>query len=76
LRSNDRIQIPDARIEYEVDQGSRTGHEDIEVLTGAYRSGHIRAKAGFRKYASAADRASISGRIEDEHQIMRDILEL
>jgi hypothetical protein len=73
---NDRIQIPDARIEYELDQGSRTGHEDIEVLTGAYRAGHIRAKAGFRAYASAADRLSISGRIEDEHLIMRDILEL
>jgi hypothetical protein len=73
---NDRIQIPDARIEYDLDQGSRTGHEDIEVLTGAYRAGHIRAKAGFRAYASAADRSSISGRIEDEHQIMRDILEL
>jgi hypothetical protein len=73
---NERIQIPDARIEYELDQGSRTGHEDIEVLTGAYRAGHIRAKAGFRAYASAADRSSISGRIEDEHQIMRDILEL
>ncbi len=73
---NERIQIPDARIEYELDQGSRLGHEDIEVLTGAYRAGHIRAKAGFRVYASAADRSSISGRIEDEHQIMRDILEL
>jgi hypothetical protein len=73
---NDGIQIPDARIEYDLDQGSRTGHEDIEVLTGAYRAGHIRSKAGFRAYASTADRSSISGRIEDEHQIMRDILEL
>jgi hypothetical protein len=73
---NERIQIPDARIEYELDQGSLTGHVDIEVLTGAYRPGHIRAKAGFRSYASAADRASISGRVEDEHQMMRDIFEL
>jgi len=32
--SNDRVQIRDARIAYELDQGSRTGHEDIEVLTG------------------------------------------
>ena len=41
------------------DQGSRTGHEDIEVLTAAYHAGHLRAKAqaGFRNYASAADRS-------------------
>ena len=57
---NEGIQIPDARIEYDMDQGSRTGHEDIEVLTAAYRPGHLRAKAqaGFRAYASSSDRAS------------------
>ena len=85
------IQIPDARIEFdrngedgrdqtgEPDQGSRSGgHEDIEVLTAAYRPGHLRAKAqaGFRAYASSADRASISAKIEDEHQMMRDIFDL
>jgi hypothetical protein len=86
---NGGIQIPDARIEFdrkdddaqsqEVDQGSRTGgHEDIEVLTAAYRRGHLRAKAqaGFRNYASSADRSSISAKIEDEHQMMRDIFDL
>jgi len=77
-----RIQIPDARIEYdrkvENDQGSRTGHEDIEVLTAAYRPGHLRAKAqaGFRAYAAGADRASITAKIEDEHHMMRDVLDL
>ena len=86
---NGGIQIPDARIEFdrkdddarsqEADQGTRTGgHEDIEVLTAAYRRGHLRAKAqaGFRAYASSADRSSISAKIEDEHQMMRDIFDL
>jgi hypothetical protein len=79
-----RIQIPDARIEFDrkldddQDQGSRTGHEDIEVLTAAYRPGHLRAKAqaGFRAYAAGADRASITAKIEDEHYMMRDVLDL
>jgi hypothetical protein len=85
----DGIQIPDARIEFErkhdeaqsqePGQGSRTGgHEDIEVLTAAYRRGHLRAKAqaGFRNYASRSDRSSITAKIEDEHQMMRDIFDL
>jgi hypothetical protein len=79
-----RIQIPDARIEFDrklnddQDQGSHTGHEDIEVLTAAYRPGHLRAKAqaGFRAYAAGADRASITAKIEDEHYMMRDVLDL
>ena len=75
---NGGIQIPDARIQYDMDQGSRTGHEDIEVLTAAYRSGHLRAKAqaGFRAYASSSDRASLSAKIEDDHHLMENILEL
>lgn len=83
---DEKIQIPDARIEYdlprEVDQaasqGSRTGHEDIEVLTAAYHASHLRAKAqaGFRAYASASDRASLTAKIEDDHGLMDDILEL
>ena len=85
-----KIQIPDARIEYdresandrgsgqEIDQGSRTGHEDIEVLTAAYRPGHLRAKAqaGFRAYASSSDRATLTSKIEDDHHLMQNILEL
>ena len=81
---NGGIQIPDARIEFdrkldsEQDQGSRTGHEDIEVLTAAYRPGHLRAKAqaGFRAYAAGADRASITAKIEYDHNMMRDVLDL
>jgi hypothetical protein len=81
-----KIQIPDARIEYDlprdiqedVDQGSRTGHQDIEVLTAAYRPGHLRAKAqaGFRAYASSSDRATLTAKIEDDHHLMENILEL
>jgi hypothetical protein len=86
---NRGIQIPDARIEFdrkideaqaqEPDQGSRTGgHEDIAVLTAAYRRAHLRAKAqaGFRAYASRSDRSSITAKIEDEHDMMLDIFDL
>jgi hypothetical protein len=83
-----KIQIPDARIafdrprnaEHDVDQdqGSRTGHEDVEVLTAAYHAGHLRSKAqaGFHNYASGADRSTITARIEDDHNLMEDILNL
>jgi hypothetical protein len=81
-----RIQIPDARIDYDrdlgldqdIDQGSRTSHQDIEVLTAAYRSGHLRSKAqaGFHVYASSSDRATLTTRIEDDHHLMETILEL
>ena len=85
-----KIQIPDARIDYDLprevnqhpgtdqDQGSRTGHEDIEVLTAAYHAGHLRSKAqaGFRNYASASDRATLTAKIEDDHHLMENILDL
>lgn len=83
---NDGIQIPDARVEYdlaqegdqEMDQGSRTGHDDIEVLTAAYRPGHLRnkAQAGFHVYASSSDRATLTAKIEGEHHLLDNILEL
>ena len=75
---NNGIQIPDARIEYDLDQGSRSGHQDIEVLTAAYRPGHLRGKAqaGFRLYASGADRATLTSKIENEHHLLDNILEL
>ena len=75
---NDGIQIPDARIEYDMDQGSRTGHENIEVLTAAYRPGHLRnkAQAGFHNYASSSDRATLTAKIEGDHHLMENILEL
>lgn len=81
-----KIQIPDARIQFDrkveekqdLDQGSRTGHEDIEVLTAAYRAGHLRSKAqaGFHAYAAGADHASITAKIENDHDIIQDILDL
>jgi hypothetical protein len=79
-----KIQIPDARIDYDLprdpdpDQGSRSGHQDIEVLTAAYHAGHLRSKAqaGFRNYAAAADRASLTARIEDDSHLMENILDL
>jgi hypothetical protein len=81
-----KIQIPDARIDYdlsrnageEIDQGSRSGHQDIEVLTAAYHSGHLRSKAQarFRNYASASDRSSLTSKIEDDHHLMENILDL
>ena len=82
---NGSIQVPDARIEFdrepksdERDRGGRTGHEDIEVLTAAYRPGHLRnkAQAGFHVYASSSDRATLRAKIEDDHGLMADILEL
>ena len=71
------IQIPDARIQYDLDQGSRTGHEDIEVLTAAYRPGHLRnkAQAGFHMYASASDRATLTARVEGDHRMLDNILD-
>ncbi|MGC2160704.1 MAG: hypothetical protein WA634_02235 [Silvibacterium sp.] len=83
---NDGIQIPDARIEYDlprdpdcdVDQGTRASHDDIEVLTAAYRPGHLRnkAQAGFHLYASSSDRATLTAKIEGDHHLMENILEL
>jgi hypothetical protein len=73
-----QIQIPDARIEYDLDQGSRTGYSDIEVVTAAYHAGHLRAKAqaGFHTYVSGRDAASLTARIEDEHHLLDHILDL
>jgi hypothetical protein len=79
-----KIQIPDARIDYDLprendqDQGSRAGHQDIEVLTAAYHAGHLRSKAqaGFRNYASSADRSSLTSKIEDDSHLMENILDL
>ena len=75
---DNQIQIPDARIDYELDQGSRVGSSDIEVVTGAYRPGHLRSKAqaGFRLYAGARDRARLGRDIEDEHHMLHEILDL
>ena len=83
---NNGIQIPDARIEYDLarkgdqdmGQGIPAGHQDIEVLTAAYRPGHLRGKAqaGFHLYASASDRSTLMARVEHDHHLMENILEL
>jgi hypothetical protein len=75
---DDSIQIPDLRIEYDLNQGALSGHSDVEVATAAYHGRHLAAKlqAGFRLYASASDRATLTARIEDDHDMMRSILDL
>ena len=75
---NNGIQIPDARIDYDLDQGSRSGHQDVEVLTAAYHRSHLqgKAQAGFHLYASGADRATLTSKIENDHHLLDNILEL
>jgi len=75
---DNKIEIPDARIHYEVDRGSQTAFSDIEVVTAAYRPKHLHAKerSGFRAYASSSDRAALSARIEDEHHTLDWVLDL
>ncbi len=70
-----KIEIPDARIHY--DQGTRTAFSDIEVVTAAYRPGHMQAKtqAGFRLYASASDHSRLS-KIENEQHVLDWVMDL
>jgi len=72
-----KIEIPDARIHYDVDQGTRAAFSDIEIVTAAYRPGHIAAKAqaGFHMYASASDHSRLS-KIEDEHHMLDWVMDL
>jgi hypothetical protein len=72
-----KIEIPDARIHYDMDQGVRTAFSDVEVVTAAYRPGHMRAKAqaGFRMYASASDRSRLAT-IEDEQHMLDWVMDL
>lgn len=76
--SHNKIEIPDARIHYELDQGSQTAFADIEVVTAAYRPKHLQSKAqaGFRMYASSSDKASLSAKIEDEQHTLDWVLDL
>jgi hypothetical protein len=66
-----KVEIPDARIHYDMDQGARTAFSDVEVVTAAYRPGHMRAKsqAGFRMYASASDRSRLATIEDDQHML-------
>lgn len=72
-----KIEIPDARIHYDMDQGARTAFSDVEVVTAAYRPGHMRAKsqAGFRMYASSSDRSRLAT-IEDEQHMLDWVMDL
>jgi hypothetical protein len=72
-----KIEIPDARIHYDMDQGSHTAFSDVEVVTAAYRPGHMKAKAqaGFRMYASASDRSRLAT-VEDEQQVLDWVMDL
>jgi hypothetical protein len=73
----DKIEIPDARIHYDMDQGSRAAFSDVEVVTAAYRPGHIKAKsqAGFRMYASASDHSRLAT-VEDEQYMLDWVMDL
>jgi hypothetical protein len=73
---NDRIVVPDARIEYEL-PGGGTSHIDLEVATSAYRHGHIQAKAsaGFKLYVAHGDIGRLGAAVQDDHDIMSDILD-
>jgi hypothetical protein len=76
----DKIEIPDARIHYDLDdqgQGSRAAFSDVEVVTAAYRPAHMRAKtqAGFRMYANASDHSRL-GKVEDEQHMLDWVMEL
>ena len=72
-----KIEIPDARIHYDLDQGARTAFSDVEVVTAAYRPGHMQAKsqAGFRVYASASDRSRLAT-VEDEQHMLDWVMDL
>jgi hypothetical protein len=74
---HNKIEIPDARIHYDTDQGAHTAFSDIEVVTAAYRPDHMQAKAqaGFHMYASASDHSRLS-KIEDEHHMLDWVMDL
>lgn len=72
------MEIPDARVHYETSQGGQASFSDIEVVTAAYRPGHLRGKsqAGFRLYVSGRDAGKLGARIEDEHHLLDNIFDL
>lgn len=72
-----KIEIPDARIHYDMEQGSRAAFSDVEVVTAAYRPGHMKAKsqAGFRMYASASDHSRLAT-VEDEQHMLDWVMDL
>jgi hypothetical protein len=59
---DDRVHLPDFRIEYELDRRDR--HEDVEVVTEHYRGAHAAsvARAGFRCYGRGGGTGRRGGR--------------
>ncbi|MHB1938361.1 MAG: hypothetical protein ACYCOR_17530 [Acidobacteriaceae bacterium] len=72
-----QIQVPDARIHYELEEGGRAAFSDIEVVTAAYHPAHLRSKvqAGFRMYVSVSDRSRLA-KVEDEHHLLDWVMDL
>jgi len=75
---NNRILIPDARLECEFPGGGGSSHIDIEVATSAYRRSHIASKvqAGFKLYISRGDIGRLGAGITDDHDLMSEILDI
>jgi hypothetical protein len=73
---NGRIAIPDLRLEYETPDREQN-RVDLELVTGNYRGQSLaeKAQAGFRMFASDADRARLRAAMADP-EIMREILSL
>lgn len=73
---NERIQIPDLRVEYETAEMGRS-HVDLELATRNYRLRELagKAKAGFSLYARREDAARLR-RILDQSEITAEILSL
>lgn len=75
--SNGKVIVPDARLEYELPDGT-TARVEIEIATAAYRHGHITAKtkAGFKLYMSQGDIGRLGAGIQDDQDLMSEILSL
>jgi hypothetical protein len=73
---NNKIVVPDARIEYDL-PGGGSGQVDIEVATSAYRHSHLagKARAGFRMYVPNGDIGRLGAAVQDDHDIMSEILD-
>ena len=73
---NGRIAIPDLRLEYETADREQS-KVDLELVTGHYRGHSLseKAQAGFRIFASEADRAHLRAAMADP-EIMQEILSL
>jgi hypothetical protein len=73
---NGRVVIPDLRLEYET-ADREPNKVDLELVTGHYRGHSLseKAQAGFRMFASEADRAHLHAAMADP-EIMQEIFSL